>query len=76
MKIDTKRKEIIEQQRQKGYRWVRELSTGAYYRYCYDRRFNLVNPLEVRVNMLAFITDEQFKHYEEGKKWVRKRKQV
>lgn len=76
MKIDTKRKEIIEQQRQKGYRWVRELSTGAYYRYCYDRRFNLVNPLEVKVNMLAFITDEQFKYYEEGKKWVRKRKQV
>lgn len=76
MKIDTKRKEIIEQQRQKGYRWVRELSTGAYYRYCYDRRFNLVSPLEVKVNMLAFITEEQFKHYEEGKKWVRKRKQV
>lgn len=74
MKIDSKRRQIIEEQKARGLRWVRELSTGAYYRYCYDRRFNLVSPPEAKIEMLAFITEEQFQHYEQGKKWVRKRK--
>lgn len=73
MKMSSRRQEIVEQQRKEGLRWVRELSTQAYYRYCYDRRFNLVSPQEHKVDKLVFITEEQFKHYEEGKKWVRKR---
>ena len=74
MRMNCKRLQIIEKQKDKGLRWVRELSTGAYYRYCYDRRFKLVSPKEVKVDQLVFITQAQFDHYEQGKKWVRKRR--
>lgn len=74
MRMNSKRNNIIQEQRSKGFRWVRELSTGAYYRYCYDRRFKLVTPPELKVDGLVFITQNQFDHYEQGKKWVRKRR--
>ena len=72
--MNDRRKELVDKMEIEGWKWVRKLSTSAYYRYCYDRRFNLVKPPEKKIEKLVFITEEQFKHYEIGKRYVHKRR--